>query len=106
MLARVLRLSATAFGTPAQVAARQDDVGSLHGDVRAGPDGDADVGLREGGRVIDAVADERDASPLRLQGGDGGTLAVRQHPGEHGVDAELTRDGVRGARVVAGDMAT
>ena len=38
----------------------QDNVGRLDGDVGAGADGDAHVGRREGGRVVDAVTDEGD----------------------------------------------
>jgi hypothetical protein len=44
----------------AQVARHQHDVGRLDGDVGAGADGDADVGLGQRRRVVDAVADEGD----------------------------------------------
>ena len=42
-------------------------VGGLDGDVGAGADRDADIGLRERGRVVDAVADHRDDVTPRLQ---------------------------------------
>src|SRR3546814_10992041 len=38
------------------VAAHEDDVSGLDGDVGAGADGHADVGLGEGGGVVDAGA--------------------------------------------------
>jgi len=45
----------------------QHDVGRFDGDVRACADGDADVGLREGGCVIDAVPDHRHAVTVILE---------------------------------------
>ena len=50
-----------------EVAPEQRDAGTFDGDVRASPHGDADVGSREGRRVVDAVARHRDdtASFLR-----------------------------------------
>jgi hypothetical protein len=48
------------------VGAHEHDVGGLDRDVGAGADRDADVGLRERGRVVDAVADHRDPSALLL----------------------------------------
>ena len=69
----------------------------LDGDLGAGADGDADVGLRERGRVVDAVADHRDdARPsvglrLPLQHLHVRRLARRRHVGKHlpRVDAHL-----------------
>ena len=47
-------------GGRAQVAGDEREVGRLDRDVRAGADREAEVGLRERGRVVDAVADHRD----------------------------------------------
>ena len=41
------------------VGVHEDDVGGFDGDVGAGGEGDADVGGREGGGVVDAVANHR-----------------------------------------------
>ena len=43
----------------AQVAAHEREVAGLDGDVGAGAHGEAEVGLGEGGGVVDAVADHR-----------------------------------------------
>lgn len=45
----------------------QHDVGGLDGHVGAGADGDADVGLSEGGRVVDPVPDHGHPEPPPLQ---------------------------------------
>ena len=47
-------------GHPGERAGHQGDVGGLDGDVRPGPDGEAHVGSRQGGGVVDAVADHPD----------------------------------------------
>ena len=49
-----------AVGDDAEVLVEQDDVGGVLGDVGGGVDGDADVGVVEGDRVVDAVAEEPD----------------------------------------------
>ena len=51
----------------AQVAADQGDVGGGHRHVGAGADGDAEVGLGQRRRVVDAVADHRHDLALGLQ---------------------------------------
>ena len=48
---------------PAKVSFDQRDAAALDRDVRAGAHGDADMGLRQGGRVVDAVAGHRDDLP-------------------------------------------
>ena len=74
-----------------RVGAHQHDVGGLDGDVGAGADRDAEVGLRERGGVVDAVADHRDPSPGALQLGDLARLVAGQDLGDDVVDAELRR---------------
>ena len=49
-----------AVGDDAEVLVEQDDVGGVLGDVGGGVDRDADVGVVEGDRVVDAVAEEAD----------------------------------------------
>ena len=91
------------MGDVERVGAHEDDVGGLHRHVRAGADRDADVGLRERGRVVDAVAHHRDAPALRLQLGDLGCLVARQHLGDHFVDPELAGDALAVCAAVAGE---
>ena len=54
-------------GDVERVGAHEHDVGGLDGDVGAGADRDADVGLGERGRVVDAVADHRDLAAGLLE---------------------------------------
>src|SRR2546426_628186 len=50
-----------------RVRPHQDDVGGLDRDVGAGADREADIGLCERRRVVDAVADHCDTAPLLLK---------------------------------------
>ena len=50
----------------AEVSFDQGDAAAFHGDVGAGAHGDADIGLRERGGVVDAVAGHGDESSLLL----------------------------------------
>jgi hypothetical protein len=86
-----------------KVIADDDDAAGLHGDIRAGTHGDAEVGLGQGGGVIDAVADHGDALPLLLQPLDILGLVRREHLREHIRDTDLFGDRFCGAGVVAGD---
>ena len=74
---------AMAFDDAAQIAGHQHHVGALDRDVGAGADGDADIGLGQRRRIVDAVADEGDllpcASRRRFSGVD---LAVGQDLGD------------------------
>ena len=45
----------------------QDNLGRFHGDIRAGPDGNADICLRQGGRVVDSVPHHGHFSVLPLE---------------------------------------
>src|SRR6266511_4857591 len=85
------------------VGAHEHDVGGFDGHVGAGADGDAEVGLREGGGVVDAVPDHGDPAPGRLQLGDLGGLVAGKDLRDHGVDAQLPGDARRGGPVVAGE---
>ena len=63
----VARESRIASAGGAQVAGDQRQVGGLDRDVGAGADRQAEVGLGERGRVVDAVADHRHDAALGLQ---------------------------------------
>ena len=88
----------------AQVARHERQVGGLDGDVGAGADREAEVGLRERRRVVDAVADHRDRVALRLQPLDLGHLPGRVDLGQHAVDPDLVRDLLGGLAGVAGQQ--
>ena len=77
-------------------------LGALDGDVGAGAHRDADVGLRQRRRIVDAVAGHRDALTLRLQPLDHGGLLVWQDVRFHAIDADRPGDRGGGDRVVAG----
>ena len=90
MVDSVRRDSRIASAAP-QVAAHQGEVGRLDGHVGAGAHRQPEVGLSEGGRVVDAVADHRDDPALGLQPADDVDLVLRQHLGHDvgRVDADL-----------------
>ena len=83
-------------GGGAQVAGDERQVGRLDRDVGAGADREAEVGLRERGRVVDAVADHRHDLARCLQALDLGDLVVRVDLGEHALDADLGGDPLGG----------
>ena len=67
-------------------------VGGLDRDVGAGADREPEVGLRERGRVVDAVADHRDDAALAPAGARTTVgLVGGQHLGDDLVDADLVR---------------
>ena len=77
--------------------------GRLDRDVRAGADRDPDIGGRECGGVVDAVADHGDRAAALLEALDGSGLVRRQHLRGDLVDAEPARDRVGDRLAVAGD---
>src|SRR5699024_127521 len=85
-----------------QVAAHEGDVGGLDGDVGAGAHGQAEVGLGEGGGVVDAVADHRDDLALGLQAGDDVDLVLGQDLGDDLVDTDLGGDPTSNGLIVTG----
>ena len=93
-------------GRDAQVAAHQGEVAGLDGDVGAGAHGQAEVGLGEGGGVVDAVADHRHDPALGLQPLDDVDLVGGQDLGDHVAASMPTSRGDRagGRRVVAGEQ--
>jgi hypothetical protein len=66
------------------VAVQQDEVGGLAGNVGADhAHGHADVGLPQGGSVVDAVAGHGDDLAQRLQSSGDAELGLRGDPGQH-----------------------
>ena len=69
---------------------------------RAAVDGNPHVGLRQGRRVVDAVADHRHLVALRLQLLDRGQLVAGEDLGHIALDAQLPGHGLCHRRTVAG----
>src|SRR3546814_8132008 len=63
------------------VAAHEDDVSCLDGDVGAGTDGHPDVRLGKGRGVVHAIADHRHPAPSGLQLSHLGGLVAGEHLG-------------------------
>ena len=61
---------ADGVGGDAQVAVDEGEVAGFDGDVGAGAHGDPEVGLGEGGGVVDAVADHGDDVAVGLEASD------------------------------------
>src|SRR5215211_7729788 len=89
-------------GHPAHVARDERHVCSLHGNVGAGTYGDAYVGLRESGGVVNAVADHADLLALGLQPLDLVGLVLGPDLRHNAVYSELPRDRLGGAAVIPG----
>ena len=98
------------FHHPAQIAAHQCDIRRLHGHIRAGADGDAKIGLRQGGGIVDAVADHGDQLAVRavrvalvLQLLNPIGFAIRLHLCDHRVNTDLLGDTARHFSLVAAE---
>ncbi len=87
----------------AEPVAHDDDVGGLDGDVGAGADGDADVGLHQRRGVVYAVADHDHAVALLLKIPHDVRLVLGQHLGPILGDAHLLGHRPRGASVISGE---
>ncbi len=92
-----------ASATPFKSLAHERDAAGFHGHVGARRHGDAEVGLRQRGRVVDAVAHHGHALARGLQFPDLRHFLLRQHFGQHVLDSRLARDRLGGLAVVAGD---
>ena len=90
-MASVRRASAIAVGAAAEVAGDEREVARFDRDVGTGPDRDAEVRLRERGRVVDAVADDRDLVARGLQLAHHVDLLSGEHLGDHPVDPRPPR---------------
>ena len=78
----------------------------MHGDVGSGAHGDADVGLGQGGCVVDAVSGHGDDSSLLLQALDDLGFALGKDPGFEVGDAQLAGDGLGRGRLSPVSMMT
>ncbi len=87
-----------------QVAPDQRQVGGRDGDVGAGAHGQTEVGLDEGGGMIDAIADHGNDRAGVLQAADRGDLVFGHDLGDHLVHASLGGDGACRPVVVAGEQ--
>jgi hypothetical protein len=103
MLRTVARDSAMPLRHAAQIALNERDVGGFHRDVGSGSHRDSHVGLRQCGRVVDAVADHRHALAFALQFLDFAGFLGGQNLSHHALDSKFARNGVRGFTVVAGE---
>ena len=86
-----------------QVAFEDRDVGRLTRDVRSAAHCDADVGPREGRRVVDAVAHDGDGRAPLLEGLHEVRLLLRERVGDIAGDAERIGRRLRDRRMVAGE---
>ena len=77
VLAKVRLPSSTPLRKHVEIAAQQDDVGALAGDIHGLFNRDADIGCMQGRRIIDAVAEISDGVPGFLQGADDPLLLLR-----------------------------
>ena len=93
-------------GHQRRVAAHQRDAGGVHRHVGAGAHGDADVGRGQRRRVVDAVADHRDA-PRRRPCSAATTAALSSGSTSARTSSmpSCARHGLGAAAVVAGDAA-
>ena len=98
----VRRDSSMAATTPPQVAAHERDVGRLDGHVGAGAHRDADVGLGQGRRVVDPVADHGHDTAVGLQALDLASPSPPEAPRRAPARCRPGRDGRRGRSTIAG----
>ena len=99
-----LARQADGLGNAAQVVVHDDHVGRFHGDVgthRA--HGESDVGLRQGRRIVDAVAGHAGGAEALLQCLDFSQLVVGQQVAMRFVDAGQRGDRSGSRHVVAGE---
>ena len=104
MVVRVRRARRIASTAAAQIAAHQGQVAGLDRDVGARSHRQPEIGLGEGGGIVDAVADHGDHSAFTLQTCDRVDLVARQHFGDHLCDSDLVGDGAGRGGVVAGQQ--
>ena len=90
-------------GRGPEVARDEREITRLDRDIGPGADGDAEVGLRECGGVVDPVTDDRDPPSLGLQLLHDVDLLPGEHPGDHTIDPYLDGNGIRGRLTVTRD---
>src|SRR5262249_39608018 len=85
-----------------EAALDQRNVARLDRNVGPGADREANVGLCERGRVVDAVTHHSDGLTFELKFLHLVRLVVGQHLGKYTFDADLARNGAPRALIVAG----
>ncbi len=85
--------SDSAAGSPARSLRIKRDVSRFGRDVGARSHRDADVRSRQRRRVVQSVANHRDAEAFGLEMRDSVNLAVWKHLGDHATNAGLARNG-------------
>ena len=90
MMRRVWRERRDGVGDRVEVGAHEHDVGGVHRDVGARAHREPEVGLRQRGRVVDAVTDHGHDPARALQLGDDPVLVGGQHVGAHVVGSMPT----------------
>ena len=88
-----------------QVTAHQDNIAGLFGDIGAAADGNADLCLSEGGRIIDPVTHHPDDHAATLVLFDHVTFAVRHHFCFKRINSRLLRDDGSNIGVITGNHA-
>lgn len=83
--------------------AHQSDRCGFNGDIAAAAHGDTDIRLRQRRGVVNTVADHRHFMSFALQTFNGIGFAVRQHAGDHFINARFFGDGIGGGRVIPGE---
>ena len=86
---------------PFQVAFDKRHAGTLHRDIGAGAHGDADIGLRQRRRIVDAVAGHGDDTSLGLKALDLLRLLIGKHFRAHLVEPQPPRHGFGRRTIVA-----
>src|SRR3546814_10724907 len=97
-------LEADGVAGGAEITPYEGDVAGFDGDVGAGAHGEAEVGLGEGGGVVDAVTDHGHRAALSLEALGAVDLVLRQHLAADVVDADLGGDGAGRPLVVSGQQ--
>jgi hypothetical protein len=78
MMPRVLRTDGERLDEAHEVVAKKDYIGAFLRHIRARAHSDADISFRKRRRVVHAVTDHDDDTPLSDQSLDAGQLVLRQ----------------------------
>ena len=92
------------IGEAAEVVRHEGDVRGVDGDiVPEGAHGDSEIAFREGGRVVQSVADDHDPASGGFEGADVGEFAFREAVGFEIGDADVGGDVLGDFRPVSGE---
>ncbi len=82
--------------------AHQGDRRGFNSDIAAAAHGDPDIRLGQRRGVVNPIANHRHFVPLALQTLNGIGFTVRQHAGDHFINAGFFGDSLRGGGVIPG----